>query len=87
MDLEQIGKVKEILTKWNPLGERAKEISDLNSYEIEATDIIWHLNKNPTTEQIQMMTSSVLEQAFGLHVNTSELKTAAEKIYKVLNKK
>ncbi|OQA95656.1 MAG: hypothetical protein BWY22_02103 [Bacteroidetes bacterium ADurb.Bin217] len=41
----QIDKVKKILIEWNPLGNRAKEISDLNNYETEAIDILFFFDK------------------------------------------
>jgi hypothetical protein len=30
-----------VLNEWNPLGERAKHIPDLDKYEPEANDIIY----------------------------------------------
>jgi len=41
MNEEHIKKVKRLLTSWNPLGERAIQISDLNEYETEAVDILF----------------------------------------------
>ena len=44
MNEEHIQKIKEILTQWNPLGEQANQISDLNDYETEAVDIIFNID-------------------------------------------
>lgn len=87
MNEVQIEKVKDILTKWNPLGERVNEISDLNEYEIEATDILWHIKSNSSIEQIERITRTVIEQAFNLHIKSSEVMPIAEQIHKVLTKK
>ena len=43
MNEEHIRKVKRLLTSWNPLGERSNQISDLNEYETEAVDILFHI--------------------------------------------
>lgn len=45
MNEELIEKVKQILTEWNPLGDYASEVEDLNNYETEAIDILFYLNK------------------------------------------
>lgn len=45
MDDELIEKVKLILTEWNPLGDQASQIDDLDNYETEAIDILFYLNK------------------------------------------
>src|SRR5690606_23352036 len=38
--------VQAILTTWNPLGSRSKEISDLDNYFTEANDILFHIRTN-----------------------------------------
>ena len=43
MEIGQLEKIKEILTNWNPLGERVSEICDLKDIETESIDILWHL--------------------------------------------
>jgi hypothetical protein len=40
----EIEEVAKILTEWNPLGDDAKKIKDLNGYRTEAIDIIFNLN-------------------------------------------
>lgn len=87
MNQEHIAKVKILLTEWNPLGNRAAQIGDLNNYEIEATDILWHIKKKNTVEQISNMIDSVLNQAFGIHVDSAKCKIIAEQIHEMLNEK
>ena len=40
MDETQITKVAEVLSEWNPLGNEARDIHDLDGYRTEAIDII-----------------------------------------------
>ena len=87
MNKEHLTKIQILLTEWNPLGERSSEISDLNNYEIEATDILWHAKKTNTVYQISRLTNSVLSQAFGIHVEPDKCKIIAEKIHSILKEK
>jgi hypothetical protein len=87
MNKEHIAKVKVLLTEWNPLGNKSTQISDLNNYEIEATDILWHIKKKNTVDQISKMIDSVLNQAFGIHVNPVKCKIIAEQIHIMINEK
>ncbi|QTD37658.1 DUF1871 family protein [Polaribacter batillariae] len=64
MNKEHIAKVKILLTEWNPLGDRATQISDLNNYETEAIDILWHIKSKNTTDQISKLIDSVLKSSF-----------------------
>ena len=80
MNKEHISKVQGLLTEWNPLGKRSTKISDLNNYEIEAVDILFHIKKNNTIEQICKMISSVLNQAFNIHVDQAKCRIIAEQI-------
>jgi hypothetical protein len=85
MNKEHLSKVQALLTEWNPLGNRSVQISDLNNYEIEATDILWHIKKNNTVDQISKITHTVFNQAFGIHVEPVKCKSIAEQIHAMLN--
>jgi len=87
MNEEHITRVKELLTKWNPLGEKSILIEDLNNYEIEATDILFHIEKRHSLTQINKIISTVMNQAFGLNVKETESYYIAEKIAKMLKEK
>ncbi|UWX55738.1 hypothetical protein NYZ99_04750 [Maribacter litopenaei] len=45
MNKKHVERLKDILSEWNPLSEQSSLISDLENYEIEATDILFHINK------------------------------------------
>ncbi len=85
MNIEHIEKVKKILTTWNPLMEKFSLIVDLNDYETEATDIVFHLKKNYSKEQIGQVISLVLYQAFNISVVKKECDSVAVKIQGVIS--
>lgn len=86
MDEKLIQKTKRILMEWNPLRERAEEIKDLNDYETEAIDILWHLKKKPTAEEVETITRTVLEQAFDLHLTKPEVMPYSNRIHEEIGK-
>ena len=45
MKKKHIERLKNILGEWNPLGDMASQISDLEYYETEVMDILFHINK------------------------------------------
>ena len=87
MNKEHITRVKELLTDWNPLGKKSILIEDLNNYEIEATDILFYVDKRHSITQINRTISTVMNQAFGLNIKETESESIAEKIAKMVKEK
>ncbi len=85
MDEQHIEKVKLLLTEWNPLGEKASQISDLENYETEAIDILFYINKQSSTTYINKIMVDVLSQAFGMDLEFAATIKYAEKIRKIIN--
>ncbi len=85
MDVQHIEKVKLLLTEWNPLGEKANQITDLENYETEAIDILFYINKKSSTNYINKIMVDVLSQAFGLKLEPVATIKFAEKIRKIIN--
>ena len=85
MDEQHIEKVKLLLTEWNPLGEKAGQITDLENYETEAIDILFYINKKSSTNYINKIMVDVLSQAFGLDLEPAATIKYAEKIRKIIN--
>lgn len=85
MNEELIEKVKQILTEWNPLGDHASEVEDLNNYETEAIDILFYLNKKSSVERINKVMVEIVSDAFGLLDDFEDTLQYAEKIKKALN--
>jgi hypothetical protein len=78
----QIEEVARILNKWNPLGDDAKKISDLDSYRTEASDIIFHLEISKAN--VRDIVKQVLNQAFNLSLTEEECSDPANEIMGLL---
>ncbi len=80
---EKIIKISKILTTWNPLGESAAAIKDLDNYQAEAIDILSVMElygyspKKATSEILQEAFLIVLEKA-ELDYYSSEIKAVLE---------
>lgn len=71
MDEELIQSVANILEEWNPLGEKASSISDLNGYHTEAIDIL--ASSIMLRAPIKKSVETVLSQAFDLSLDEAQL--------------
>ena len=78
--------VAKILTEWNPLGDDAKKIKDLNGYRTEAMDIISSLEIYKNRMRPGNIIREVLNQAFDLYLTENECIAPTQKILTVLNK-
>jgi len=86
MEDYEIEEVAKILKKWNPLGDNAKRIKDLNGYRTEAIDIIFNLKINKNKASAEIFVMEVLNQAFDLYLTKNECIGPTQKILNVLNK-
>jgi len=91
MEDEILNKVKHVLNDWNPLGENASKIEDLNEYETEAIDILFYIDLEITSrrpvevkKQIQKFVKEILTEAFNIDLTNEECRIPAEKIYEIL---
>ena len=86
MDEQEILKVANVLDAWNPLGDRAIKIADLDGYRAESIEIIYNsgLRKNTKTSEIIM---EVINEAFDLSLSESDCAEAATKINEILKRK
>ena len=87
MNKKHIERLKGILSEWNPLGDQSSQISDLENYETEATDILFHFNKNYSVKQISKITRTVMGQDFGINVENEKSIAVAYEIHSMLNEK
>jgi len=87
MNEKHIEELKHILSKWNPLGDQASRFDDLENYETEATDILFHVNKRYSVEQISKMIKVVLGQAFGINVDDEKSLAVAKEVHSMINEK
>ena len=80
----EIEEVARILNKWNPLGDDAKKVTDLDGYRTEAIDIIFHLKISQANAKNIVM--QVLNQAFDLSLTKEECSDPENEIITVLKK-
>lgn len=80
MDEEHIEKIKQILTDWNPLGEKAKQVPDLDNYETEAIDILFYIDKKSSSNYINKIMVEIITEAFGVDLDLKETKKYADRI-------
>jgi len=77
--------VRKIIADWNPLGEKSSTIKDLSGYKYEAMDIMSSFKIVPGLS-LKDAIKSVIEGAFNIILDESELNTISEKISKILSK-
>ena len=70
----------QVLTKWNPLGERAAEVDDLDDYRTEAPDILFHISVGLSGKSPTELVQSVLNSAFNLSLTLDECREPAQQI-------
>jgi hypothetical protein len=92
MEDEILNKVKNVLTEWNPLGEYASKIEDLNEYESEACDILFFIDteimykkSKDTQKRILKIVRQILNEAFNLDLTNEDCAKPSEKIYQIIN--
>jgi hypothetical protein len=62
----------DLLTTWNPLGDKAKTIGDLDNYRTEAIDILFNLQLADPSANPARIVQNVLNQAFDLSLSLEE---------------
>lgn len=87
MKESDIKAVAEALSQWNPLGEYANTISDLEGYRTEAIDVISTLSFSAGKLSTTAAINQVLFQAFDLPLDTTAVNGAAKEIDAILGVK
>ncbi len=85
MEEYKIVEVAKVLQEWNPLGDRAEKIKDLDGYRVEAIDIISTVNLFEGDKKYNKAVKQVLVQAFNLSVSGKDFDQAAMKIKLILS--
>jgi hypothetical protein len=87
MEDYEVSEVARILSEWNPLGDEAAKALDLDSYETESIDILFHINKSTGKASLEKIMMQVLNEAFDIELTQDDCSDAASKIFRALNKK
>lgn len=85
MNEEEIVQVAKILEEWNPLGEAANTIEQLDGYRYEAIDIISTIRVVNGSNKVRKSIEQVLTQAFSIKLNQTKLDETSEKVKTILN--
>ncbi len=87
MNENQIAAVSNVLARWNPLGEKANSVSDLDDYRVEAIDIIMALEIRGKSVKPELIVMDVINQAFELSLTFQSCVALAQEIVAILSKK
>ena len=85
MNEEQIINVAKVLEEWNPLGEAANTVEQLDGYRYEAIDIVSTIQIVNGPGKIKESIEQVLTQAFNIELNQVKLAEAANKIKSIIS--
>ena len=85
MNEELIIKVANVLEEWNPLGEAANTVEQLDGYRYEAIDIISTIQIVNGPGKIKESIEQVLTQAFNIDLDKARLEKATKKIKELLS--
>ena len=88
MEDYEISEVSKILSEWNPLGDDAARVGDLDGYKTESIDILFELDTSGLNNaRVKKVLMQVLNEAFDIELTESECSDAANSIIGVLSKK
>jgi hypothetical protein len=84
MNDDDIAAVAAILARWNPLGEGASQVPDLDGYRIEAIDVLSELEIRGRKASLERLIMEVLNQAFELGLEQQDCVEPAREIAGIL---
>jgi hypothetical protein len=83
MPRQKIEAVMKVLSAWNPLGERAAAVDDLDNYRTEATDILFHFGLRGSERSAAKIGQDVISQAFEIDVPIASCQAPAAEIWRI----
>lgn len=88
MENFEISEVAKMLSEWNPLGDDAARVNDLDGYKTESVDILFELEMSGLNNaRVKKVVAQVLNEAFDIELTEDECSDAADRIIGVLGKK
>ena len=88
MEDYEISEVTKILSEWNPLGDDAERVDDLDGYKTESIDILFDLEMSGlSTARVKKVVMQVLNEAFDIELRENECSDVDNKIIGILSKK
>lgn len=84
----EISEVAKVLCEWNPLGDDAERVNDLDGYKIESIDILFELEMSSMNNaHVRKVVMQVLNEAFDIELTENDCSDAANRIIGILGKK
>lgn len=87
MEDYEMSEVAKILSEWNPLGDDAGRVRDLDGYKTESIDILFQLKMSSGKASVEKVVMQVLNEAFDIELTENKCSDAANRIVGVLSKK
>ena len=88
MEDYEISAVAKVLSEWNPLGDNAERVNDLDGYKTETIDILFELEMSGlSSARVKKVVMQVLNEAFYIELTENECSDAANKIIGIMSKK
>ena len=88
MEDYEVSEVAKILNEWNPLGDDAGRVNDLDGYKTESADILFELEMSGMNNaRVKKVVMQVLNEAFDIELTENECSDAANRIIVILGKK
>ncbi len=87
MEEYEISEVAKILIEWNPLGDEAANVPDLDGYRSESIDIVFHLESGISKAGLENLVMQILNEAFNIDLTKNDCSDAASKIFRILSKR
>lgn len=87
MEDYEVSKVAKILSDWNPLGDEAANVQDLDGYQIESIDILFQFKMSNGKTGVEKVVMQVLNEAFEIELTKNECSDVATRIFRFLSKK
>ncbi len=86
MDEKQIEEIKEIFANWDPLKTVGKLVEDLDDYNTEAIDFLFHTTKNMTEKSLENLAINIIEEAFEIIINPKTIERLGKDLYNIVQK-
>ena len=69
MEEFEISEVAKVLSEWNPLGDNAERVNDLDGYKTESVDILFELEMSSMNNaHVRKVVMQVLNEAFDIEL-------------------
>ena len=87
MEDYEVSEVAKILSDWNPLGDEAANVQDLDGYQIESINILFQFKMSNRKTGVEKVVMQVLNEAFEIELTKNECSDVATRIFRFLSKK